>query len=143
MAVITPSPRQLRNIYLGLGADQHQRAVSDCTMEPGENAPWIGGTPEAKYVDPDAAEWKVSLTFVQDWENEDSLARFLYEHEGEKVPLTFSPRAAGNAYFTTEVTLVAPKVGGAVNAWGESTVAMTADRKPTLTGAAPAAPAGQ
>lgn len=133
MAQIDVAPRAQKNLRLSIGADTFEKHVSSVQWAPSSSTvEWRGGTPDAVFTDITSETWTASVTLIQDWETEDSLANFLLEHAGEKVTAAYKPDADGTFEITAEITLASPAIGGAVNAFNESTVAM-GSTKPVVT----------
>ena len=125
--------RLVKQISLQVGTDHFSKHVNNCTYTPSSSQQeWRGGTPDAVFTDSTASTWALALTFIQDWETEQSLCNFLLEHEGESATLTYMPHADGEVSFTSTVQLVAPTIGGAVGSFNESTVTL-GSTKPELT----------
>lgn len=126
----TPAaPRLVRHITLTVGNTSFSKHVNNCTFTPtASSSEWRGGTPDAVFTDSPPASWANALTFVQDWETENSLCNYMLEHDGEKADIIYKPQAEGSVSFLAEVTIVAPTIGGAVGAFNESTVTMPSTR---------------
>lgn len=130
------SPRLVKHITLTVGTDQFSKHVSNVQFTPSSSIQeWRGGTPEAVFTDSTASTWQFALTLIQDWETAASLCNFLLEHEGETAEVVYKPHADGEVSFEADVQLAAPLIGGAVNAYNESTVTM-GSTKPELKRAA-------
>ncbi|MFZ4843016.1 hypothetical protein [Mycetocola saprophilus] len=101
---------------------------------------WRGGKSGAIRTDRSPSEWVVNLNVAQDFATPGSLANILLENDGKKAQFAFQPFPDSPFMLEVEVTLVAPKVGGAVNAFNESTVALPANGAPKVTYPTPPAP---
>lgn len=122
-----------KNLQFTLGTDTYEMHVSSIDWTPASSAvQWQGGTPDASFTDSSAPTWTANVTGAQDWETPDSLANFLLEHAGEQIPAKYKPDAAGDFEISATITIVPPKIGGAVGAFPEFTVAM-GSTKPVVT----------
>ena len=137
MAVIAkPTPLVMKDVVLSLGADDYAAHASAVTFTPSASTvTWQGLSPEASFTDVTNATWTCALTYAQDWTAANSLARYLYENEGDSVVVTFKPRNGIGPSFTANVTITPGAIGGAVNAVSEATVTLGCDR-PVLVPAA-------
>lgn len=72
--------------------------------------------------------WTMVVAVVQDWENPDSLANYLLANAGDSIAVTYKPDADGEFSIASTVKIVAPAIGGPVNAFNESTVTMPATK---------------
>ncbi|RZU64606.1 hypothetical protein EV379_0909 [Microterricola gilva] len=137
MPQINVAPRAQKNLKLSIGADTYEKHVSNVQWTPtSSTAEWRGGTPDAVFTDTTSPTWTANITLVQDFETEDSLANFLLDHAGEQVEMKYKPDADGTFEISATVTLAPPAIGGAVNAFNESTVAM-GSTKPVRTPVGP------
>jgi hypothetical protein len=119
------NPRATKHISFQLGDDEYAEHVSSAQFTPSSSSiEWRGSTPAAVFTDTSSSTWVFAVNVVQDWETPGSLANFLLAHEGEKVDVVLKPEADGEFAVTAEVTIVPPAIGGAVNAFNESTVTM-------------------
>ena len=122
-------------IGTGAGAKAYQKHVSNIQFAPSNASPvvWQGGTPDAQLVGlPPAGAWVANISAIQDWDNADSLVRFLFEHQGEDAAIQYKPNRTGTFVVYATITIAAPQIGGPVNAFNESTVACASTR-PTTT----------
>lgn len=137
MPQIDVAPRAQKNLKLTIGLDTYEKHVSNVQWLPaGSTIEWRGGTPDAVFTDVTSPTWTANITLVQDWETEDSLANFLLDMAGEKVEVKYKPDADGRFEITATITLAPPAIGGAVNEFNESTVAM-GSTKPVRTPVGP------
>lgn len=125
--------RATRNISFTIkqgasAAVEYKAQVTDVNCAPTSTVvTWAGGDPNVTFSDLGPETWALSVTFGQDWNDAQSLARFLHAHHGEEATVTYSPNAASDAPdMTTTVTLVRSLIGGPVNAFNEATVSMPA-----------------
>lgn len=125
MGKIAANPRMQKNLSLTIGTDTFEDHVSSVQWVPSSSTvTWNGGTPEAVFTDQTAPTWTAQVNVVQDWETPGSLCNYLLEHAGEQVVAKYKPDATGTFEITATITLAAPTIGGAVNAFNESSVTM-------------------
>ncbi|GAA4627270.1 hypothetical protein [Cellulomonas oligotrophica] len=137
MASITPTvnPLVLKNVDLIIDAGDDdlnfKKHIDQCTYTPASSqATWTSLAGET-FTDAATATWTLVLNYVQDWETTDSLSRFLFEHEGETVGVTFKPRTGSGPSFTSTATIVPGAIGGTVNAFATTSVTL-GSTKPAL-----------
>lgn len=132
MATINPTPIVLKDVLLQIGADNFEKQVSQVVLTPTVEAQtWKGMSPTAQYSDASPSTWVADLTFAQDHETPGSLSDYLFANEGSKVTMLFKPRSGSGPSYQATVTLVPGAIGGAGNAWAESTVQLPVDGRPT------------
>jgi hypothetical protein len=129
MARLTVAPFVLKDVVLTLGdaaaGDDYAAHVSTVTFVPATSAvTWQGLSPDASFTDSTAPSWSCTLTYAQDWEDPTSLANYLFENAGDRVPATFVPRNGLSPSFTATVILVAGTIGGDVNTVAVATVTL-------------------
>lgn len=131
MVQIAVKPIVLRDCTLGIAADNYEKHVSGVSIDPSSSTvTWNGLTPDAAFTFPTATTWGVKLDYAQDWETADSLSMYLYEHEGEQVDMTFTPKAGGLGWKVT--VFIAPgSIGGQVNTVATASVTLGAVGRPT------------
>lgn len=141
MAGTTPVPVQpivLRDVLVTIDGHQFERAVSSVALTPSASVvTWQGGTPDSQFTDVSPATWAAGITHAQDWENEDSLSNYLFDHEGETVDATFAPKNGGQA-FDARVVITPGAIGGAIGSTAEATVTLGVQGRPKRATAAPA-----
>jgi hypothetical protein len=134
MTVLTVKPLILKNVDLLLGAgtpDDFGAHVSGVTFTPTSASVTWTGLKGNTYTDVSTATWVVGLDYVQDGESAASLSRYLYEHEGEHIPVSFTPLDGGPAF--TGVVIVTPgAIGGQVNAASTASVQLGLESRPVL-----------
>lgn len=110
-----------------------EKAVSsiEFVKNGGGTVDFFGLDPDASYSFPTTSAYVCNLSFAQDWEDEDSLSRYMYENDGAEQDILFEPVRGGQGFEAT-IVLTAPSIGGGVNAVAVSTVACGAKGKPTL-----------
>lgn len=118
----------MKNVTFTVAAHDYAAQLSSVALTPSSTTATWQGFNGAVQNNVSAATWQADITFGQDW-SADGLSSYLYDHEGESVEAVFSPTTGGPT-FTAQVTLTAPSVGGAVNAYAESTVSLPVDGKP-------------
>jgi hypothetical protein len=116
-----PTARMQKFITVTIGADSFSGHVSACSYVPAATvSTWVGGSPDASLSSTSSSTWTVAMAVLQDWENAGSLSNFLLANEGLVATLTYKPHADGVFEVISEITIVAPTIGGAVNAFNES-----------------------
>jgi hypothetical protein len=127
------APYVARHVKFTLGATEYAAEVSDAQLVPAATVQtWQGLTPPSQYSDVGAATWTCQVVFAQDYNEALSLATFLFDHEGETIPMEFEPQIGGAA-FSADVIITPGLIGGAVNAYAEATVTLGVQGKPTRT----------
>ena len=126
MVDIAVQPLVLKDVICKIGADGYQKHLSGVAFTPSSSQiSWQGLTPDAAFTDQTIATWGVTLDYVQDWETEDSLSQFLFEHEGETVEMVFTPvKGTGKKTFTSQVTITPGAIGGQVNQFATTSVTL-------------------
>jgi hypothetical protein len=137
---IAANPRAHRNFRLKVGEHSYERHANNVNW--GKSVQQVeirGGTPDDVFTDTSIGGHVCNITVLHDYQNEDSLYNFLRDHEGEQAAVEWQPDAEAAYTESATITLVAPNPGGAIGAFGESTVACPSS-KPVRTFAAPAVP---
>lgn len=133
MAQVSVSPFMMSNASFKVAADNYEASVSSVEFAPtSAQATWKGLTPESVFTFAQSPTWVANVTFSQDWETEDSLSRYLFDHSGESIAVEFSPVKGGATIYAT-VIIVPGSIGGAVDAVAASTVALGVVGKPSFT----------
>ncbi|HUG50404.1 MAG TPA: hypothetical protein VLZ78_05345 [Terrimesophilobacter sp.] len=136
MPDIAVKPIVLKDCLLTLGTDNYQAHVSQVRFTPSaQTQTWQGLTPAATFTDTSVATWTLGLSYAQDWETPDSLARYLYEHEGEIVPAIFEPKNGG-ASWGADIVITPGAIGGTVNQFATADVTLGVSGRPELLPAA-------
>jgi hypothetical protein len=131
------APYVARHVSFQLGSDEYAAEVSDAQLIPATTvSTWQGLTPPSQYSDVGPATWTCQVVLAQDYDEALSLATFLFDHEGETIPMTFEPQAGGTG-FAADVIITPGTIGGAVNAYAEATVVLGVQGKPVKTPAVP------
>lgn len=133
MPLIDVSPLFLEAVTLRIDADNYEQHVSGVSFVPSPASPavWTGLGGNTHTATSGAAPWTCQLNYVQDWETDDSLSRYLHEHAGERVPVSFTPLAGGDTFYAT-ITLVPGAIGGEGQAYATTSVTCGSTR-PTTT----------
>jgi hypothetical protein len=134
-----PEPFVMRDSLLTLGTPGSDFAaeLSGATISPQGGSPvtFQGLKPTASFSAGTTPTWQLGLEYAQDWDDEVSLSRYLYEHEGETVSFRLEPITGGTA-FTGEVIITPGAIGGAVNAVATASVTLGLKARPSLVAAA-------
>lgn len=130
MAVLEVQPLVLKDVELLFAAagDDYRKHVDSVMFTPTAAALTWTGLGLNTHTDQAVATWVAALSLVQDWDSTSSLCRFLYENEGERVPMTFRPRSGVGPSFTANVIVTPGAIGGPVNAFAVTTVNLGSDR---------------
>lgn len=134
MAIIDVKPRVFKNYLLKIDLDNYEKHVSEVSLIPSASAQtWKGASPGASFTDMTSATWTAQLAFAQDWETTDSLSQYLFENEGQEVTMEFSPTGeATGPKFTLDVIITPGQAGGAIDAYGTSTVTLGVQGRPVF-----------
>jgi hypothetical protein len=129
MAENKPTARIQKFIIVTIGANSYSGHVSACAFVPtAAVVNWVGGSPDASLSATAASTWIVNMNVIQDWENAGSLSNFLLKNEGQVAVLTYQPHSDGVFKVVSNITLVAPTIGGPVNAFNESAMTFGATK---------------
>ncbi|WP_067197163.1 hypothetical protein [Microbacterium sp. XT11] len=129
MSQIDVKPIVLRDCLLratlsGSDSFDFEKHVSGVTITPTTSSvTWNGLSPDAAFQAPGVTTWADTLDYAQDWETENSLSMFLFEHEGEQVTLLFEPKKGGLGW-ETDVFIAPGSIGGKVATVAESSVTL-------------------
>ena len=138
MTTVPVEAHILRDVDLILGLDNYEAHVNRVALVPSNSTvTWQGLTPAASFTGSTSSTWVAELSGVQDWETADALAEYLFDHEGEEVPISFRPRKGTGSTFTGTVTCVPTSVGGDVSTFPVFAVTLPMSGKPTKVPAAP------
>lgn len=150
MAVTTPAvaPLTLKDVDLIFGelvdgvADytdgvNYKKHVDQVEFVPSSQTQSWTGLGGNTFTDVSTATWVCTLRYAQDWDTEGSLSEYLFDHEGEHVPVKFKPRTGSGSTFEAVVVITPGSVGGQVNTIATPTSAtLGCESKPTRTPAA-------
>lgn len=130
-------PLFMKDAVLTIDATSVAAECSSVAFTPSSSiATWKGLTPTATHTQATTATWVADITFAQDWDDADSLGHLLLESEGDSVPVVFTPKAGGQAFYATLI-LVPGAIGGAVDGFAEASVQLAMVGRPSLTPPAP------
>lgn len=138
MAIVPVQPLVMKDVDAIFGADvdapDFRKHLDAITYTPtAAQASWTGLGANT-HTDVATALWALVLSYVQDWDSAESLSRFLFEHEGETIPVEFRPRTGSGASFASNVVITPGAIGGAVNAFATTSVTLGSDKPvPTWT----------
>lgn len=127
-------PLVLKDVIAKIGNAEmdYRKSFSKIEFTPSSSSSTWTGLGLNTHTDNATATWQANLTYVQDWDSADSFSRFLHDHEGETVPMEFAPRSGSGPSFTADIVITPGAIGGTVNAFAETSVALGVDGKPTL-----------
>lgn len=133
MTTVPVEPLVLKDYLVKIATDNYEKAVSAITLTPPSTTTETWSGPSGVDFSDEATNdaWKCQLDYVQDWETEDSLAGYLFDHQGETKTLIFTPRAgAGLPTFTVDVVIRSGPIGGQTRKFATSSTTMTCAEKP-------------
>lgn len=87
--------------------------------------------PDGTLQDVDSSVWSLTLAGIQDYVAARGLARFLFDHETEKMDFTVEP-INGGVGMTGVVILKSVPFGGETGNWAEFSVELPCEGKPEL-----------
>lgn len=129
------APFVLKDSIFKVALDNYEAHVSQVQFTPSAStSSWQGLTPTSSFTDVSSATWVCTLAYAQDWETANSLARYLFEHEGVSVDVEFEPIAGGPS-FTATLIITPGQIGGTVNQWATGTVSLGVSGRPELVAA--------
>lgn len=132
MAEIAVAPFIMRDCLFQVAADNYEGHVSQVEFVPSPVlASWKGLKAGAVHQFAGLATWVANLALAQDWETEDSLARYLHENEGDEVTVTFEPVKGGTSV-TATLILVPGSIGGQVDSVATASVSCPVNGKPAV-----------
>lgn len=135
MAQIGVQPFTLNNVKLAIDSANYEKHVSQVEFQPqGGITSWKGLTPDAAFTFAQTPTWQLVLAYAQDWKTPDSLARFLFDHQGETVDATFTPLDGGPT-IAASIVITAGPIGGTVDAVAAGTVTLGVNARPTIAAA--------
>lgn len=134
MSTIAVKPIVYKNCKLVIDADNYEAHVSKVSLDPTVNTQtWKGLTPTASFTDSSSPAWTCGLEYAQDWETIDSLARYLFEHQGETVVALFQPeKGTALPEFTVELVITPGPIGGAIDTFATGSVTLGVNGQPEL-----------
>jgi hypothetical protein len=131
MTILEVQPLVLKDVELLIGANtpnDFRKHVSGVTFTPSSSQTTWTGLGLNTHTDSGIPTWVCQLDYVQDWTSTDSLSRYLYTHEGETIPVEFTPTDGAGPAFTANVSIVPGAIGGQVNAFATTTVTLGSDK---------------
>lgn len=134
MAIIDSNPRVLRDAILKIGADNYEKHVSAVRfITTSSDVTWTSLSPDTVVTDSTPPTFQCQIDFVQDWETEDSLSRYLWNEQGTTKAVEFVPlRGSGNFMVTANLRIKPGSIGGAVGEFATDSVTLGSD-KPVFT----------
>jgi hypothetical protein len=113
MVEINPAAYAMQEAVLILGpTDDYAGSVSKVELTPTTSQSVFKGLKKAVRVPVSGGtDWTLDFTAAQDWETEDSLSNYMFEHAGESVAYSLEPIDGGTA-FTGTVICAPGKAGG-------------------------------
>jgi hypothetical protein len=133
MATIAVNAFVLKDVLLSVESDNYEAHVSQVQFDPSSSIQtWKGLTPTSVHTDSTTATWTGILAYAQDWENPASLARYLYEHEGEEVDVIFKPKSGSGPSFAVTIIVTPGSIGGTLDAFATASVTVGCKGRPAL-----------
>ena len=137
MALINVNPFVMKDSVFSVAADDYAAAITAMTITPTSSQITIKGLkPSATFSDATTPTWTCAVSYIQDWENEESFANYLFDHAGETVSATIEPVTGGTGW-DVDLILTPGDIGGAVDAYGVATVTLGISGKPVRVPATP------
>jgi hypothetical protein len=132
-------PTYMTESVLEIGTTDYAAEVSGFQLVPTyTTASWKGLKPGSVFTRSGKATWVLTINFGQDHELATSLSTFLHENEGLQFPYSVAP-LDGCTAFSGELIAQAGPIGGEVDQFGNSTVSLPVQGKPTRTPVLPLA----
>lgn len=145
MPVMPVKPLVFKDIELIIGAagatevadadPDFRKHVDNVTCTPTSSTITWTGLGLNTFTDVQTATWAMTLGGAQDWDSPNSLARFLYENEGDTRPYELRPRAGSGPSFKGSLVVTPGAIGGAVNAVAPFSVTLGLTGRPELVAA--------
>lgn len=131
MTVKAVNPFIMKDCLFSVAADQYEAHVSQVQFDPASSlVKWKGLTPTAVFNFASTADWTCNIALAQDW-GVDGLSRYLFDHEGEEIAVTFEP-VAGGVGVTATLIVTPGSIGGAVDAVATATIALGVKGRPEM-----------
>lgn len=111
-----------------VGGEDYSTHIQDFSYDPTATAVEVTDVSGTVHKFAGESGWNLTLNVFQDF-TATGFARKCFDDEGEKVTVTIED---GPTTYTSEITLVAPKIGGATKTVGLSTLVFPSS-KPVLT----------
>lgn len=133
MSTIAVKPFVLKDVLLSVATDNYEAHVSQVQFDPSSSIQvWQGLTPTSVHTDVTTATWQAVLAYAQDWETPNSLSRYLYDHEGQEVPVVFKPRSGSGPSFSATLVITPGSIGGTFNSFATGSVTLGVKGKPQI-----------
>lgn len=134
MTQIPVAARAQKDIRFQIGEDNYEMHVSNVEWpDADEEKTWRGGTPTARVTDVVAGDDKCNITFIQAWDDPESLCVFMFNHAGEQADVLYKPHADAAFQLSATITIKRPAIGGKTGELNESTVACPSSRPLVVT----------
>ena len=136
MAEQAVKPFIMGSAIVQLGTDDFAAAVSSATLTPtGGTTTFKGLKRDAVFTFPQAVTWALQLEYAQDWSEDASLSRYLFDNIGQTVPAVINPdeQIDGTTSWACDVVITAGAVGGAVDAVATASVELGVVGQPVPT----------
>lgn len=137
MTIVEVTPLVLKDVVAIIGTNDFRKHLSKVEFTPSSSSVNWTGLGGNTHTDVSIATWQANLTYAQDWDSADSLSRYLYEEEGETVTMEFRPRSGVGPTFAVDVVITPGAIGGQVNSYAETSVALGCNGRPILLPTAP------
>jgi hypothetical protein len=139
MPEIVANPLYMKDSVFAVAQDDFAAELSSVAFTPSSSvATWKGLKPTSVFTDVSAPTWTCEITFSQNWDDDDSLAVYLFQNVGERKVVTFQPKGGGRA-FTATIIITPGAIGGAVDAFASASVTLGVAGQPALGAVIPAA----
>lgn len=144
MPKIAVQPFMLTNVLLkisttgGVPAEvgDYEAHVSQVQFDPNTpSATWKGLSAGSSHTGVGTPTWNCTLGVAQDWATPNALSRYLHEHVGEEIDVTFEP-VAGGTPIDARLVIVPGSIGGTGEAFATSAPVLPVQGQPTLGAAA-------
>ena len=114
--------RAFKNATITIDADDYRAHVSSAQFGGLDGMVQFTGLDGKTHTDTIQTGSTLALSVVQDWVNPLSLCNYLFDNAGTEVSASIAYEDGPT--FTSQVTLLRPAIGGAVNEFNESTVSL-------------------
>lgn len=129
------TPIMLGASVLTIDGDAFEGQISAATFTPSSSISTWTAINGDTYSFTTPATWVLDLTYAQDWNFADALARYLHENEGASVVAVFEP-VDGQPAVTATISITPGAIGGSTTGVAESTVSLGSS-KPTVAAIVP------
>jgi hypothetical protein len=131
-------PIFLKNYEFVVGELDYRKHLDQVLLTPQTETQTWRGAGGNTHADVAVVGWQCTAGYMQDWSSADSFARFLQEHAGETLAVTFNPTAGGGTSWDVPLVIVPGPVGGPVGSPANVTVTLACASDPI-----PTYPAGE